>query len=414
MQSAGLPAVVYQDKLIASSTKSVLFGAVVAANAQEAVALANVITNLPVVADVDTMARYLAEDPTAKLARIRDVTATAARVHFGEVDTNPVNVADLKVALNGFVGYFGIILKELPTNEVQLRAEIERVHEASRVLFNKILVKDPALVASKLGGFQRALFDDVRETFETIRVQDTSGGMRPQDLPETLRNRFIGITGKHLIQVYPKEDIWNRAAQERFVRELRNVYPKFTGTPVELLEYTTLLKKSYEEAAVYSLIAIALLVFVHFRSLACVVLSLIPVGAGFIWMMGVMSVFHIPFNPANIMTLPLIVGIGVTNGIHILNRFAEEQHPSILARSTGKAVLVSGLTTIAGFGSLVLAQHRGIRSLGLIMAVGVATCMIVGLTLLPAMLNLLDRYGWTIKKTQRDNAQSTLGREEPR
>jgi predicted RND superfamily exporter protein len=90
-------------------------------------------------------------------------------------------------------------------------------------------------------------------------------------------------------------------------------------------------------------------------------------------------------------------------------------HPSILARSTGKAVLVSGLTTIAGFGSLIIAEHRGIRSLGIIMATGVATCMVAGLTFLPALLNLLSAKGWTIKKkTQRDNAQSTLGREEPR
>ena len=70
------------------------------------------------------------------------------------------------------------------------------------------------------------------------------------------------------------------------------------------------------------------------------------------------------------MTLPLVIGIGVTNGIHILNRFAEEQTPSILARSTGKAVLVSGLTTIAGFGSLMLAQHQGIHSLGCVMTDG--------------------------------------------
>ena len=88
----------------------------------------------------------------------------------------------------------------------------------------------------------------------------------------------------------------------------------------------------------------------------------------------------------------------MTNGIHILNRFAEELHPSILARSTGKAVLVSGLTTIAGFGSLVLAKHKGIESLGWIMSVGVATCMIIGLTFLPVLLNLLDKVGWSIKK----------------
>jgi uncharacterized protein len=145
-----------------------------------------------------------------------------------------------------------------------------------------------------------------------------------------------------------------------------------------------------------------------------VALALLPVGVGFLWMTGLMGVFGISFNPANVMTLPLVVGIGVTNGIHILNRFAEELQPSILAKSTGKAVLVSGLTTIAGFGSLITAEHRGIESLGYVMATGTATCMFVALTFLPAILNLLDRYGWSIKKTQRDNAQSTLGREEPR
>jgi predicted RND superfamily exporter protein len=113
--------------------------------------------------------------------------------------------------------------------------------------------------------------------------------------------------------------------------------------------------------------------------------------------------------------LPLVIGIGVTNGIHILNRFAEEQTPSILAKSTGKAVLVSGLTTIAGFGSLVLAKHRGIESLGLVMATGVATCMLAGLTFLPALLSFLARKpGGEIKQPGADNAQSSPGREEPR
>ena len=120
------------------------------------------------------------------------------------------------------------------------------------------------------------------------------------------------------------------------------------------------------------------------------------------------------FNPANIMTLPLVIGIGVTNGIHILNRFAEEREPGILAKSTGKAVLVSGLTTIAGFGSLIFAKHQGIESLGYVMSAGVIACMVAALTFLPAVLKLLIKRGWLIKKPSADNAQSTLGWEEPR
>ena len=116
------------------------------------------------------------------------------------------------------------------------------------------------------------------------------------------------------------------------------------------------------------------------------------------------------------MTLPLVLGIDVTNSIQVLNRFAEERTPSILARSTGKAVLVSGLTAIAGFGSLILAKDRGIHSLGYIMSLGIATCMIAGLTFLPALLNLLGRWRPLIKANQpsADNTSPTLGQEEPR
>jgi len=156
------------------------------------------------------------------------------------------------------------------------------------------------------------------------------------------------------------------------------------------------------------------LVLFHFRSALCVALALVPVGVGFLWLGGLMGATGEPLNPANIMTLPLVIGIGVTNGIHILNRYAEEQTPSILARSTGKAVLVSGLTAIAGFGSLMLAKHQGIQSLGYIMSAGLATCMIAGLTFLPALLNLLTRRPRQGKQPSADNARSTLGREEPR
>ena len=252
--------------------------------------------------------------------------------------------------------------------------------------------------AAQLAIYQQALFSDVRETFRVLQNQDNRDRLHVEDLPKALRDRFVGRHGSILLQVNPKLDIWQRENQRAFIEELRTVDPDVTGTPVQLYEYTTLLKKSYEQAAWYSLAAISLMVLLHFRSGTALVLALLPVGIGSLWLVGLMGAFGIPFNPANIMTLPLVIGIGVTNGIHILNRFAEEQNPSILAKSTGKAVLVSGLTTIAGFGSLVLADHQGIQSLGYVMATGTAACMIAGLTFLPALLNLLMRKVRLIKQ----------------
>jgi uncharacterized membrane protein YdfJ with MMPL/SSD domain len=275
--------------------------------------------------------------------------------------------------------------------------------------------------ADKLAEYQQALFDDLHVTFQTLQNQDDRAPLRIEDVPPALRDRFVGVTGKFLLQVYPRKNVWQHDNQKEFVEALRSAldpqdsnHPVITGTPVQLLEYTTLLKDSYITAAWYSLIAIAIMVFFHFRSLTAAILALIPVGIGLLWLTGLMGWLGVPFNPANIMTLPLVIGIGVTNGIHILNRYAEEGTPGILARSTGKAVLVSGLTAIAGFGSLILAKHRGIHSLGVIMSVGIATCMIAGLTFLPALLNLIGRWHPLIKKPSVGNASPTPGQEEPR
>jgi hypothetical protein len=235
-----------------------------------------------------------------------------------------------------------------------------------------------------------------------------------EDLPQVFRDQFVGVTGKFLLHVFPRDNMWQRDNQRKFITELRTVDPNVTGTPVQLYELEELLKDSYIQAAWYSLAAIALLVLFHFRSLGSVILALLPVGIGALWLAGLMGWFGIPINLANIMTLPLVIGIGVTNGIQILNRFAEERTPNILARSTGKAVLVSGLTAIAGFGSLIIAKDRGIHSLGCVMATGIAACMIAGLTLLPALLNLLGRWRPLIKQPSADNSPSTLGQEEPR
>ncbi|MFO1512482.1 MAG: MMPL family transporter [Verrucomicrobiota bacterium] len=430
MQSAGLPAVEFEEKLLSAAAinssesdtnangRSLLFAAVTTDSVTQAVELQKRIEQLSTVAKVESIAKFLAENSTNKLQLIGEIKEGLTSIHFAGADPNPVNVLELSRSLFSLRGYSGLAQQEAEKNAPEIAAKLNSLKRAIDTLRKEMFRLGPSgqeAVAQKLGDYQRALFQDLQDTFAALQTQDNRERLRIQDLPPALRERFVGVTGKHLLQVYPKKNVWQRANQEEFVKELRTIDPNVTGTPVQLLEYTSLLKISYEYAALYSLAAIALLVFIHFRSLGLVLLALVPVLIGSVWLAGIMGCFNIPLNPANIMTLPLVIGIGVTNGIHILNRFAEEHSPSILAKSTGKAVLVSGLTTIAGFGSLVLAKHRGIESLGLIMSTGVATCMLAGLTFLPAVLTLMTRNREGGKnQPSADNAQSTLGREEPR
>jgi hopanoid biosynthesis associated RND transporter like protein HpnN len=396
MQSAGLPAVMLEHKLINGASKSVIFGVVITNSLTGAAHLQSRLERLPTVAGVDSMASFLGGDPSNRLALIRRIRNQLADFEFAPLDTRPIDPKELRDTLMASQAYFGLgASAAAKEGKTALARELSSLHDAVHALRQRLARSDANEVVRKLSAFQQALFTDLRETMAAIKNQDDTAPLKVEDLPVALCHRFVGRSGtNYLLQVNPKSNVWDRANQEAFVRDLRSVDPAATGTPVQLYEYTTLLKDSYIQAAWYALGAIAVLVLVHFRQPSCVVLALLPVALGTIWTMGWMGWRDIPFNPANIMTLPLVIGVGVTNGIHILNRFAEEQTPSILARSTGKAVLLSALTTVAGFGSLIPAKHQGIASLGMVMAFGTAACMIAGLTFLPTLLNWLVARGW--------------------
>jgi hypothetical protein len=424
MQSKGLSSVEFEKKLVYSG-QSVLYAAIVADSLSQAHRFEEIVSNLPAVSSVDgndkgdAMFDLFTRDQSKKIQMVHSIQNEISNLSFATPDDGPVNLTDLSTTLYSTMGYLALAAQEVPKDRAELAQQLLSLRRDISDFRVKLLSGAPA-IPERLRGYQQALFDDIDGTFNAIKDQDTSGPLKPGDLPPSLRSRFVGITGQYRIMVFPKYDIWNHEVQGEMIKELRTALKgdadRVTGTPVQLYEYTTLLKNSYEQAALYALGAIALMVFIHFRSLLCVALSLLPVAIGSTWTMGIMGLAGIPFNPANIMTLPLVIGIGVTNGIHILNRVAEERNASILSKSTGKAVLVSGLTALAGFGSLTLGRHQGIQSLGLVMAIGIAACMIAGLTFLPALINVLGRLGWSIseKRPSSSNAAPPLGLEEPR
>ncbi|HEY3863200.1 MAG TPA: MMPL family transporter [Verrucomicrobiae bacterium] len=418
----------YPHELTPRSGQSILYAAIVADTLQQAADFEREVTNLPAVASVDgsdrgdAMFALLTKDPTADLAMVRHIKSEVSDFHFAPVDTNAVALHELSLTLYGTIGYLlNAVADPSVQARPQLKAELQGLADSISDLRVKMLSADLG-VPERLQGYQEALFRDIRQTFEAIQTQDASSPLRPQDLPTALRSRFVGKTGKFMVQVFPKDDVWQHENQKEFISELQKGLDgqsdRVTGMPLELYEYTTLLKVSYQQAALYALIVIAFMVYLHFRSVACVILSLLPVAVGSAWGLGLMGLAGVPFNPANIMTLPLVIGIGVTNGIHILNRVAEEEHASILGKSTGKAVLVSGLTALTGFGSLMLAKHQGIQSLGLVMSAGIGACLVAGLTFLPALISILVRNGWSVSPKRlgggQDKTKPPPSTEEPR
>lgn len=122
-------------------------------------------------------------------------------------------------------------------------------------------------------------------------------------------------------------------------------------------------------------------------------LTLVPVAVGFVAAFGVMYVAGIRINPANLIVLPLMCGIGVDAGVHILHRYRQDPYtrPIGLTAGSGKGVTLTSFTTMIGFGSMLLVRHRGIASLGFVLAVGIGLTMLACWTVMPALLELWAR-----------------------
>lgn len=213
------------------------------------------------------------------------------------------------------------------------------------------------------------------------------------DLPPELAERWVNDIGQELVEIAPAENVNDNAAAERFVGSVRSVVANATGLPVVHQEASATVVRSFQLAFLYALILVSALLFFFLRSLADVALVLVPImfaaavtAAATVW-------FGIPFNFANIIALPLLVGVGVDNGIHLVHRMRSEppKDGEPFSTSTSRAVLASGLTTIASFGNLAFSPHVGMASMGKLLTLGMTVTLIATLVLLPALLRLSSR-----------------------
>jgi uncharacterized protein len=153
------------------------------------------------------------------------------------------------------------------------------------------------------------------------------------------------------------------------------------------------MERAYKQGTLYAIILVSGLTFLMLRRVKETLLALLPLSLGLVWTIGLMYVFDLKFNLGNVFGLPLIIGAAAEYGLVIVVRFMEgRQHGgALVARSTIMGVLVSGLTTITGFGTLMMARHQGIYGLGLLLTLGSAASLIAALIVLPVLLRL--RHG---------------------
>ncbi len=211
------------------------------------------------------------------------------------------------------------------------------------------------------------------------------------DLPRELTDRFVGRRGKHLLKVYARGNIWEMEKLSRFVADVERVDARITGHPVQTYYASRHMQQSYIMAGVYALVAVFALLLLDFRSIRYSLLAMVPLGLGFVQMCGLIGWLNIPFNPANMIALPLILGIGVDDGVHLVHELRRQRGRFRLSDSTAVAVILTSTTTMASFGSMILARHQGLRSLGQVLTLGVMLCLGSSIVIFPALLAWLTR-----------------------
>jgi predicted RND superfamily exporter protein len=257
------------------------------------------------------------------------------------------------------------------------------------------LVKDienhPESAVTGLNRFQDKYRPLLRES--ALRMADTTR-ITLESLPSSISDRFLNKSkDRFLVTITPAKQVWNIEFMRLFTEQMQRIDERITGTPPLFLRLIDLIGEDGEKAAGLAVIVVFLLLWLDFRSLRIALMAMIPLLSGAVWMIGLMSLLRLPLTIVNVMAIPMIIGIGIDDGVHLLHRYRVEgwQNSRTVLQSTGRAILLTSLTTMAGFGSLMIAQYRGFNSLGALLAIGVAACFATTVFFLPPLAGLFGK-----------------------
>jgi predicted RND superfamily exporter protein len=244
---------------------------------------------------------------------------------------------------------------------------------------------------------ESALVGSLPARIRALRLALEAEPIELASLPPDFRSRWIGISGSRRLEVIPRESLETTEELRRFIDDVRSAVPDVTGAPVSELETARVAVGSFRTALLWALVATAALLLFLLGSPGAAALVVGPLIIAGLWTGAGTVLLGMRFNFANVIALPLLLGVGVDNGIHMVHRNrSEPDHDrgriiggvgaGTLATSTARAVLYSTLTTIASFGNLAFATHVGMASMGKLLTIGMFCVLAATLLLLPALL----------------------------
>ncbi len=401
LQPKGLQSVALEQKLLKQSDQSVWFALSIAATPEELLARKARFEALPSVERVDEIASLIPSDADRKQPIIERI-----RTRLVDLPERPPQIPLQRPE------DLGRLLAEAQATASEAHA-VGTAHrlEQARDLLRRM--PEPECYR-RLSQYQHYVAGDLLSRLYALASMAHPQPPTFSDLPSSLVSRFVGADGKYLLRIFSRGDIWDMQTMEQFVREVRSVDPRVTGNPLQTYEASRQMKRSYQQAAWYALVAILAVLYLDFRSIRHTILAILPLAAAMLQLFGLLGLLGVPLNPANMIVLPLILGIGIDDGVHVVHDFRRCRGRYLISPSTANAVLITSLTTMVGFGSLMIAGHRGLQSLGRVLTLGVTCCLFTSLVMLPALLSWLSRHRADDARAETAAAENGDAEGEPR
>lgn len=342
-----------------------------------AAAIAKKLETVPEVGQTVTADSFVPDDQDAKLAILQDTRTLLGPSLYPASIRPPPSDQQILAAAKDFDQDAHALAAQGSKSAARLSTALDGVLKRGSAVL-------PQLVANLSANAARRL-DELRSSLNAHKVT-------LQNLPPDVKQDWIASDGRARVEVFPKEDVSNNAQLEQFVAAVQAVAPDATGTPVTIQESADTVTRAFMTAGIIALIAISILLLVVLRRPTDVALVLAPLILAGLLTLATGVLFDLPLNYANIIALPLLLGIGVSFDIYFVMRWRAGTG-DLLSSSTARAILFSALTTGTAFGSLALSNHPGTADMGKLLMLALGYTLVCTFVVLPSLLGPIERNG---------------------
>lgn len=345
--------------------------------------LAEKLKKLPSVGSVRSIYDYVPGDQAAKLDVLEEIAlqmtpilSPATRAAAPDAEQRTAAIAALRDKIKAALD---------AKRAGPIEADLARLHLALENFLKR------GTDELRTAGLDHDLVGSLPKRLEALKAALTATPVTFASLPESLRQRELSPAGKVRVEVAPKEDLRDNRALRRFVSEVQSVAPTATGGPVVELQAGDAVVRAFVVASVIAFVLICLGLIILLRNLTDLLLILAPLLLASVLTTGIARAVGLDFNFANVIVLPLLIGLGVSSGIHLVMRARRDTTIELLNTTTPRAVLFSALTTIASFASLAISSHWGQASMGLLLLIAISVNLVCYLVVLPALLASVEQ-----------------------